>query len=276
MSDKTSDKDRADRFTEGTEIGAIPPVDPIALARRDLQKSLPKRFYKNAQAEERDGAFALLLDGKPARTPAGNRLALPTLAAAEALAAEWNAQKDVIDPTKMPFTRIVNSAIDGVAAELAPTTQAIAGYGQSDLICYRAGEPESLVKAQAAAWDNILHFARETFGARFICAEGVIFVEQPDPALAALNDALEAFARRGSTAPFLIAALHVMTSLTGSVLIALAVAHRHLTASEAWAAAHVDEDYQIAIWGEDEEAMLRRAERWREMDAAATLWRLVA
>jgi chaperone required for assembly of F1-ATPase len=265
-----------EKAVENSVPGAIPPIDPIALARRDLQKALPKRFYKTARAEERDGAFALLLDGRPARTPAGNRLALPALAAAEALAAEWNAQEDVIDPTKMPLTRIVNSAIDGVAGDLSATTRAIAGYGESDLICYRAGEPDSLVDAQAAAWDGVLHFARETFGARFICAEGVIFVEQPGPALAALNDALEAFARRGSTAPFLIAALHVMTSLTGSVLIALAVARDHLTASEAWAAAHVDEDYQIAIWGEDEEATRRRAERWREMEAAATLWQLIA
>lgn len=252
------------------------PIDPVAMARRDLQKSLPKRFYNEARAEARDEAFVLLLDGRVAKTPARNLLALPTLAAAEAVAAEWAAQDDLIDPAMMPLTRIVNSAIDGVALNRAATAAEIVKFAGSDLICYRAGEPEALARAQAAAWDPVLDFAREKLRARFICAEGVIFVEQPAQALAAFAEAIERFSRRGPAAPFILASLHVMTTLTGSALIALAVAYGALTAGEAWTAAHVDEEFQIGIWGADEEAMLRRARRWTEMAAAANLLRLVA
>jgi chaperone required for assembly of F1-ATPase len=276
MPDKLSHDSHAEGAFENIEPGAVPPVDPIVLARRDLQKTWPKRFYKAAHAEERDGAFALLLDGRPARTPGGNRLALPTLAAAEALAAEWAAQVEVLDPNEMPLTRIVNSAIDGVALEIEATARAICDYAGTDLVCYRAGEPEKLVRAQAAAWDKVLDFARERLGARFICSEGVMFVEQPEPAREALRNAVQSFAERAPKAPFLLAALHVMTTLTGSALLALAVVCQEMTAEEAWAAAHVDEDFQIEIWGADEEAMARRAKRWREMEAAAHLWQLIS
>ncbi|WOJ89013.1 ATP12 family protein [Methylocapsa polymorpha] len=252
------------------------PIDPAAMARRDLQKALPKRFYKEATAQAQNGAFVLLLDGRGAKTPARNKLALPTLAAAEAVAAEWAGQDDVIDPLAMPLTRIVNSTIDGVAREMGATADEIAKFAGSDLVCYRAGEPEALVRAQAAAWDPVLDFARERLGARFICAEGVIFVEQPEPARRALKEAVGRVAQGGPAAPFALAALHVMTTLTGSALIALAVAHGELTPEDAWAAAHVDEDFQMRIWGADEEALRRRARRWKEMEAAAMLWGLVA
>jgi chaperone required for assembly of F1-ATPase len=249
-------------------------IDPVAMARRDLQKALPKRFYKEATAESQDGAFVLLLDGRVARTPARNKLALPTLAAAEAVAAEWAAQAEVIDPGVMPMTRIANSAIDGVANAIDATADEIVKFAGSDLVCYRAGEPEALARAQAAAWDPILDFARERLGARFICAEGVIFVAQPEHALLALREAVARVAHGGPAAPFALAALNVMTTLTGSALIAFAVVHGEFTPAEAWAAAHIDEDFQMRIWGADEEAMRRRARRWLEMEAAATLWRL--
>jgi len=248
------------------------PIDPVAMARRDLQKALPKRFYKEAKAQAQDGAFVLLLDGRAAKTPARNKLALPTLAAAEAVAAEWAGQDDIIDPLAMPLTRIVNSAIDGVAREMGATADEIAKFAGSDLVCYRAGDPEALVRAQAAAWDPVLAFARERLGARFICAEGVIFVEQPEPARRAVQETVKRIAQGG---PAALSALHVMTTLTGSALIALAVAHGELTPEEAWAAAHVDEDFQMRIWGADEEALRRRARRWKEMEAAAMLWGLV-
>jgi len=271
MPDETLRQDLAPTFAEE----ALAPIDPIAMARRDQQKSLPKRFYKEATAEERDGAFALLLDGRPAKTPGRNALAAPTLAAAQALAAEWNRQGEFIDPLAMPLTRIVNSAIDGVAREIDATVDEIVKYAGSDLVCYRAGEPEALALAQAAAWDPILAFAREKLGARFICAEGVTFVEQPESSRRALHEAVAQIARNGASAPFALAALHVMTTLTGSALIALAAARGELTTDEAWAAAHVDEDFQMRIWGADEEAAARRARRRTEMEAAAALWRLV-
>lgn len=277
MADKTCEVDPIARHPDLVEQGAAPPLtDPIALARRDLQKSLPRRFYKEVRAEELDGAFVLLLDGRPAKTPSGNKLALPTLAAARALATEWAAQEDVLDPATMPLTKLANSAIDGVAREMAATVGAIAEYAGSDLVCYRAAEPEALVAAQAAAWDKVIAFARETFGARFVCAQGVVFVEQPEASLEAIRVAVASFAERGPEAPFLLAALHVMTTLTGSVLIALAVAHGALSAAEAWTAAHVDEDFQMELWGADAEALDRRERRWREMQAAALLWRLVS
>jgi len=249
-------------------------ADPIALARRDLTKAMPRRFYKEAIAQERNGSFVLLLDGRVAKTPGKNDLALPTLEAAQALAAEWAAVNELIDPSVMPLTRLVNSAIDGVAGRLASTVEEIGRYAGSDLVFYRADEPDTLVRAQAAAWDPVLAFARQKFGAAFICTEGVMFVEQPQPALTGVKEAVERIARSGAAAPFALAALSVMTTLTGSVLIALAVAYGGLTPSEAWRAAHVDEDFEMAAWGEDAEALQRRASRWREMEAAAALWQL--
>ena len=260
---------------EGPFLQPGSPLDPVALVNRELKRPLPKRFYKEATAQPRDGAFVLLLDGRMAKTPGGNPLALPTLAAAQALAAEWSSQGEFIDPASMPLTRIVNSAIDGVAHRLDATVEDIAKYAGADLVCYRASQPDSLVRAQAAAFDPILTFARESLDANFICTEGVMFVEQPLSARIAVLEAVTAVAQHDPAAPFALAALHVMTSLTGSVLIALAVARGALTPTAAWSAAHVDEDYEMRAWGEDSEALQRRGQRWVEMDAAARLLQAV-
>ncbi len=159
------------------------------------------------------------------KTPAKNALALPTLPAAEAVAAEWQAQETTIDPQTMPLTRLVHSALDGVAGELTACVDEVVKYAGSDLVCYRAAEPEALVKAQAEAWDPYLVFAQDTFGARFFCAEGVVFVTQPDASCRALHEAVHAIAKRQASGPFALAALNVMTSITGSALIALGVTH---------------------------------------------------
>jgi chaperone required for assembly of F1-ATPase len=151
--------------------------------------------------KQRDGTFILLLDGRAAKSPGGNLLAPPGSAAARALAKEWSVQNETIDPAVMPLTRIVNSAIDGVAYQLGATVDEIGAAG-----------PRTLIEAQAAEWSRVIAFARENLGAHFICTEGAVFVEQPEPA-----------------APFALAALHVMTTLTGSVLLALAVARSALT-----------------------------------------------
>ncbi len=250
-------------------------ADPIAMARRDLNKAPPRRFYKAVTVEHRDGTFVLLLDGRAAKSPGGNHLALPGAAAARALADEWSAQGETIDPASMPLTRIVNSAIDRVAYRLDATVDEIARYAGADLVCYRAPEPRTLTEVQAAAWDFILAFAREKLGAHFICTEGVVFVEQPEPACAAVKEAIKRIANSGQAAPFALAALHVMTTLTGSVLLALAVTHGAHTPAEAWTAAHVDEDFEMRAWGEDAEALQRRARQWREMEAAARLFQAV-
>lgn len=246
------------------------PIDPVEMARRDLRKNLPKRFYKNASIERRPEGFALLLDGRPARGPAKTLLALPTEAAALALAAEWQAQGETIDPACMPITRIVNSALDGVAREVEAVRAEIVKYAGSDLVCYRASAPEGLAQSQAALWDPVLDYARHDLGARMALAEGIVFAEQPDHALAAVSRAVEAL-----PAPVPLACVHVITTLTGSALMALAFARGGMEAEAVWAAAHADEDYQMRIWGADSEALARREIRWAEMRAAAALFSAV-
>jgi chaperone required for assembly of F1-ATPase len=247
------------------------PENPMRAAQANMRPPLPKRFYKSAGVAPRDGGFALELDGRQARTPAKNPLVLPTRPLAELIAAEWDAQTETIDPFAMPATRIANSAIDGVAAKMREVRDEIASYAGADLLCYRAGEPDALIAAQAAAWDPVLDWAHDEWGARFILSEGVRHVAQPEPTLQVVRAALEEI-----DDPFALAALHVMTTLTGSALLALAVAHARLAAEEAWRAAHVDEDFQISRWGEDSEAATRRAARWREMEAAARVFAAAA
>ena len=247
------------------------PRNPMQAAQQAMRPALPKRFYADAGVEERDGAFVLTLDGKPGRTPARNLIATPTRALGEALAEEWRAQVATIDPARMPLTRLVNSAIDGVAANPAAVIDDLIKYVRSDLTCYRAGEPDRLVAEQAAAWDPILAWARDVLGAHFILSQGVVFVAQPEAAVARTRARIEAEA-----SPFRLAALHVMATLTGSALIALAHAAGCLSSEEAWAAAHVDERFQERVWGEDEEAMQRRAKREAEFHAASRLYALSA
>lgn len=249
------------------------PIDPVALARRDMQKALPKRFYKEAGVAPAAGGFALTLDGHAAKTPAKSDLVLPTAALAEAVAAEWRAQGETIDFATMPLTRLAYTAIDGVANEMNGVIDEIAKYAETDLVCYRASEPASLAEAQAAAWDPVLDFAAAQLGARFFCAEGVVFVAQPPEARAAVKARIAEIAA-GPAAPFLLASLSVMTALTGSVLIALALAEGSHSLDQAWAAAHVDEDFQIRQWGADSEATARRSRRFADMAAAETVWRL--
>ncbi len=216
MLEKISPDPRLDQsFTRPAEA-----ADPIAMARRDLNKALPRRFYKEAKPQQRDGTFILLLDGRAAKSPGGNRLALPCLAVARALAKEWLAQGEFIDPASMPLTRILNSAIDGVAHRRDATVDEIARYAGADLVCYPAAEPRTLAEAQAAEWDRVLAFAREKLGVHFICTEGVVFADQPEPARAAVKEAIAQIAFRAPAAPFALAALHVGSPVR-------AAGHRH-------------------------------------------------
>jgi chaperone required for assembly of F1-ATPase len=173
----------------------------------------------------------------------------------------------------MPLTKLMNTALDGVAGQMAEVEAEVAKYAASDLICYRAGAPESLAAAQSSAWDPLVAFARDRLGAKLALAEGVMFIEQPQEALDAFARAVRDYVGEGPSAPLRLAALHVMTTLTGSAIIALATALRKLDAAAAWAAANVDEDWQMRAWGADAEALARRAERLKEFEAAATLAR---
>lgn len=238
--------------------------DPVRAARTGAKPALPRRFYEDAGFTPAEGGFRLTLDGRPANTPARNPLLLPAEALAELVAAEWRAQETVIDPVTMPLTCLANTAIDGVAPRREAVADDLCAYAQTDLLAYRAAEPERLVAAQAGAWDPILDWAYETFGARLILSEGVMHVTQPPQAVQALSDAV-----REVEDPFLLAALHTLTTLSGSLILALAVLHGRLEPDEAWAAAHIDETYQAEVWGRDEEAEARLARRRAEFDAAA-------
>ncbi len=245
--------------------GASQP-DPVAAARQAMRNPLPARFYKEARVQERDGLFHIALDGRTARTPARKPLAVDRLRVAEALVAEWDAQVERIDPARMPLTRLVNSALDGVADQQEAVRAEIVRYAGSDALCYRAGEPDALVSRQSEIWQPLLRKVEAELNSRFSLTEGVIFVEQP-PAT------LDAVARRVAMipAPLALAGAHNVMTLTGSTILMLALAGRHADADAIWRAAHLDEDYQIAIWGQDEEAAERRAVRRREFDAAALL-----
>ena len=240
------------------------PRDPMRAAQANMRPPPVGRFYKAVEVREADGRHALLLDGRGARTPGRNPLAARSRALMLKVAEEWERQRETIDPANMPLTRLLNSAIDGVAHTMAETRADILGYAGSDLLCYRAEEPENLVVRQAHAFDPVLRWAAETLRARLKVTTGVIHVAQPPEALAAIAAALDA-----CEGPVALAALSVMTTLTGSALLALAVGRGFLSPEAAWQAAHVDEDFQAERWGADGEATARRQARWREFAAAA-------
>lgn len=242
---------------------SAPRIDPVEAARRSSQPALPRRFWREAAIAEQEGRFVLTLDGRSAKTPGRRPLAARTRALGEAMAAEWNAQGATLDPSTMPLTRLLNAAIDGVADQRDAVRDEIVRYAGSDMLCYRADEPHTLVARQGAAWDPLIDWASERIGARLTVTTGIIHRAQHPTALAAIRDAIDA------DDPARLAALSTITTLTGSAVLALAVAHGRLEAEAAWSAAHVDEDFQIERWGADEEAAERRARRWAEMEAAA-------
>jgi len=237
---------------------------PVDAARRDTRPALRRRFYDRASVAAIAHDYAVELDGKPVHTPACRRLAAPTRPLAEAIAAEWEAQREAIDPGKMPLTRLANAIIDGVADKPAPVAAEIEKYLASDLLFYRADAPRGLVERQATRWDPILTWARQTLGAEFRLGEGVVHVAQAEAALAAACAAIPGD-------PWRLGAVHVATTLTGSALIALALLRGRLSADAAWQAAHVDEDWNMEQWGRDELAMARRAFRFAEFKAAALI-----
>jgi chaperone required for assembly of F1-ATPase len=243
-------------------------TDPVEAARRGARPAPVRRFYQKATTAAVDGAYAVRLDDKTVRTPAGRVLAAPTLVLAQAIADEWNAQGELIDPSKMSLTRLANAVIDGVVDRRGAVTAEVAKYLGTDLVCYRASGPQGLVERQSRQWDPILIWAREALGARFKVGEGVGHVAQPVAAIAAAEAAIP-------TDPWRLGAVHVATTLTGSALIALALAHGNLSAEEVWQAAHVDEDWNIEQWGSDDIAMERRAFQFAEFQAAATVLRLL-
>jgi chaperone required for assembly of F1-ATPase len=238
--------------------------DPIKRSQKQMQKPLPRRFYSTVATDEAEGGFRILLDEKPVRTPARHLLVLPDAALAELCAEEWRAQDKEIDPATMPLTRLVNTALDGVASDMQAVGEDVSRFSGTDLVCYRAPGPDNLVARQSEAWDELLDWSADELGARFVLAEGVMHVAQPREAIAAFGAHIRQFA-----SPLALAALHLATSLSGSAIIAMALAKGEIGVDEAWAKAHVDEDWNAELWGEDHEARKRRDARRMDFVAAA-------
>lgn len=219
-----------------------------------------KRFYRQAAA---DAANRILLDGRPVKTPSRRELAAPTASLAAAIADEWNAQGDKIDPRAMPLTGLANAALDRVAPDAPAFAAGLASYGESDLLCYRAEGPAPLVARQAEHWDPILAWARQRFDVAFEVTSGVIHVGQPRATVERLHEAV------ASRDPFELAGLSPLVTVSGSLLIALGLAEGALGLDEAWAAATLDEQWQAEQWGQDDEAAAALAGRQRDFAAAA-------
>jgi len=252
-----------DVFEEIFALESLEPVDPTVAARHNM-RALKRRFYEAVAVRDNPADFAIELDNRPIRTPARRALAAPRRSLAETIATEWQAQTEFIDPGGMPMTRLANTIIDGVAAAQDEIVGEIVKYLGSDLVCYRATTPQRLVTRQSLHWDPILAWAKTALGAEFTTVRGITYVRQPDCAIS-----------RGSAAipvdPWRLGAVHAVTTLTGSALIALALARGDIGLDAAWAAAHVDEDWNMELWGRDELGLKRRAYRFAEMTAAATV-----
>lgn len=236
--------------------------DGYRAAQRMTRQDLPKRFYKETGVKPVDGGFAITLDGKPTRTPGRVPVVVPSAAIATAIAAEWAAQKETIDPMTMPLLRLINSTVESGEEKVEALREEIVKFAGNDLLLYRADGPDGLVKVQEKYWDDALVRLARHFEVSFQPTIGIIHQAQPVTTLARLMAALR------DEGLFVLAALNSITTLTGSGLLAIALWHKLLSAEDVWAAAHVDEHYQESFWGEMPEAMERRARRRAEFDAA--------
>ena len=207
-----------------------------------------KRFWKKAEAVEVDGGWSVRLDGRPVKTPGKTDMVVPTKALAQAMASEWDAQEDTIDPLTMLVTRACNSAIEKVTPRRDEVAAMLADYGGSDLLCYRAEHPTELVVRQSHAWDPLLDWAADRFDARLTVTSGVLPVAQKPETLSALSAPVQAME------PFELTAFHEFVTLSGSLIIGLAQFERAFPTDHLWTISRIDEDWQAEKWGEDEEA----------------------
>ncbi|NQV80852.1 MAG: ATPase [Alphaproteobacteria bacterium] len=228
-----------------------------------------KRFYDVASTARQGDAFSLLLDGKVMRTPAKNAFSLPTQSLAEAIAEEWTAQSDTIDAAAMPLTRHAYTAIDGVSANIPQVADEVARFGATDLLCYRAESPPVLVQRQSDAWQPLLNWLQETYGVALTVTAGVVPVGQDDNGLVALRKVVGVFSA------FELTGLHTVVSVSGSLVIGLAVAAEKLDPAAAWAVSRIDNDFQADQWGVDPEAAADAARAKSDLVAAARLMGLV-
>lgn len=224
-----------------------------------------RRFWTEVTLEAR----GIRLDARPLRTPARAALILPTDALAEAIAAEWRAVGETIDPRAMPLTGLANAAIDRVAPDRGSFAHGIAAYAESDLLCYRAEAPATLVERQVAAWDPPLRWAERRYGVAFVVTHGIVHIAQPAATIARMAETVVAYD------DFRLAALQTLTTISGSLVLALAVAEDAMTRDAAWAAADIDEIWQAEQWGEDSLARAARENRRAAFIAAAEMLSLL-
>lgn len=222
-----------------------------------------KRFWKTATAEPCDGGFTVRLDGRAVKTPAKAVFVVPTLAMAQAAAAEWDAQSGAVRPDTMPVTRAANSAIDKLGPQFDAVVDLLAAYGASDLLCYRAPGPEALVARQAAGWDPLLGWAALDLGAPLNVTAGIAPIGQPAESLTRLH------ALTASLDAFRLAAFHDLVAITGSLVLAFAVIRGRLSAEEAFALSRIDETWQAEFWGVDEDAAALEASKKQALLEAA-------
>lgn len=231
-----------------------------------FNKVLPRRFYKAVEVSDNN---SILLDGKPIKTPLKASLQLPTKALGQAIAAEWQAQKDVIDPETMPLTKLANTAIDRATAEHQIIVDEITQYAGSDMVCYFAEGPRELISRQQQHWQRVHDWAAATLNAKFRKAAGISHIAQTAETLEAVRSHL------AKLDGWQLTAVYVLTTLTGSALLSMSLQASAIAPESAWQAAHVDEDYQIEHWGDDDEAVRRRAGRKREYDGLIRFFELL-
>jgi chaperone required for assembly of F1-ATPase len=228
-----------------------------------------KRFWKQADAVERDGGWGVELDGKPLRTPARDLLTVPTKALAEAIASEWNEVGDKIDPGTLPLTGLANAAVDRVAPDKEAFAKGIARYAEADLACYRAEGPSALVDRQTESWDALIGWGRRRFDVDFRTTRGIVHVDQPAATVDRLSHAVAALD------PFRLAGLSPLVTISGSLLAALGVLEGTLMPDQAWDAVTVDDRWQLEQWGSDAEAEAAIDNRRRDFMAAARFLELL-
>jgi len=231
--------------------------------------SFKKRFWKTASASAAEGGFAVLLDDRRVMTPAKSPLVLPSRALAEAVAAEWQAQADKVDPATMPMTRRANAAIDKVTPQHAEVAAMLAEYGGSDLLCYRAGHPAELAARQALEWDPLLDWAAREFGARLVVTNGVMPVEQRPENL------IELTRKTHAMDPFSLAGFHDLVAISGSLILAFAAVQGYQKPEDLWRISRLDEDWQAELWGRDDEAESAAARKRQDFLDAFRFVRLV-
>lgn len=225
-----------------------------------------KRFWKEASIAADENGFRIELDGRPVRTPAKTLVVVPTRAMAAEIAAEWDAQVEQINPESMPVTRSANAALDKVATQFDEVAAMLSAYGGSDLLCYRADHPDALIERQAKSWDPLLDWLDESFGVRLVLQAGVMPVAQDEKGQAILHD------RVRQLTPFEMAAFHDLVSLSGSLVIALAVIEGRISPEEGWDLSRIDERWQEEQWGEDDEATALATRKKGEFLTAAKIW----